>query len=503
MGSARRNGVVHGPASPADSTRVRKRLPVAAPKARVVDRRRRRIGPRIVLMCSDLLVVGLCEVVALALIHKAPSEITSPNTWDNVVLGIPLPIVAVLAFSLNGLYKKWPQQLLTSSFTELRDTIYALALAGCVVLAINHFVTPMFGDQNVTFVPDTIVAALLLAAVAVPVGRALVRLWLRAIGFEHCRVLIVGSGMMVRHLLRYLSWDPRITIVGCVDDDPAPGTAVLGRIDQLPAIVEELSVDEVLVSFSRTHPQDAIRRLQSLRSDVAISIVPRYFELLSWRSTVKEIAGLALIDVAPASLSLGARVAKRTFDLVLASMSLVLVTPMLAVAAIAVKASSPGPVLFRQERVGRGGETFKILKLRTMEMGAHDKRAQMAEIHSIDGQLFKMENDPRVTRVGRWLRRLSIDEFPQLVNVLKGEMSLVGPRPFIPEESRHLVGASARRFEVRPGITGLWQVSGRSDLSADELRRLDYLYVASWSPLWDLRILWQTPLQVAKGRGAL
>jgi exopolysaccharide biosynthesis polyprenyl glycosylphosphotransferase len=347
------------------------------------------------------------------------------------------------------------------------------------------------------------VTALLLAGVAIPSGRALTRLALRSAGFEQCRVIILGSGTMVTQLLKYLSWDPRITVVGCVDDDPRPGTVVLGPTAQLPTIVDALSVDEVIVGFSRTHPEEAIHKLQALNNRVAISIVPRYFELLSWRSAMKDVAGLPLISIAPPSLSLAARITKRTFDVVAASVLLVLGLPMLTAAAIAIKVTSIGPILFRQERVGRDGETFQILKLRTMDTGAHAHHRRMAEAYSLSGELFKMRNDPRVTRVGRLLRRLSIDELPQLVNVLHGEMSLVGPRPFIPEESRYMVGASARRFEVRPGITGLWQVSGRSQLSERELRRLDYLYVASWSLWWDLRILCQTPAQVLKGRGAL
>ncbi len=466
-------------------------------------RRRRRVGPRTALICSDVAVTLLCEVVALSLVHKSPSDLSGAGGWANVALAAGIPLVVLLAFSLRGADQRWPSQLLRSSFSELSDTIYALSLTGCIVLGFNHFVRPILGSRLIYFEPATIVTALLLAGVAIPSGRALTRLALRSAGFEQCRVIILGSGTMVTQLLKYLSWDPRITVVGCVDDDPRPGTVVLGPTAQLPTIVDALSVDEVIVGFSRTHPEEAIHKLQALNNRVAISIVPRYFELLSWRSAMKDVAGLPLISVAPPSLSLAARITKRTFDVVAASVLLVLGLPMLTAAAIAIKVTSIGPVLFRQERVGRDGETFQILKLRTMDTGAHTHHRRMAEAYSLSGELFKMQNDPRVTRVGRLLRRLSIDELPQLVNVLHGEMSLVGPRPFIPEESRYMVGASARRFEVRPGITGLWQVSGRSQLSERELRRLDYLYVASWSLWWDLRILCQTPAQVLKGRGAL
>jgi lipopolysaccharide/colanic/teichoic acid biosynthesis glycosyltransferase len=230
--------------------------------------------------------------------------------------------------------------------------------------------------------------------------------------------------------------------------------------------------------------------------------VPRYFELLTWRSGVKEIAGLALIDVAPARLNLGSRIAKRSCDLVVGAVLLTLSAPALVAAAVAIKATSPGPVLFHQQRIGKGGNPFVVYKLRTMANDAEQEHAEFAARRGVDGQLFKLEADPRVTRVGRFLRRSSLDEVPQLWNVLRGDMALVGPRPFVPSESSSINGFAQRRFEVRPGLTGLWQVSGRSNLSFDELQRLDYLYVASWSLWWDLRILWNTPARVLRGHGA-
>ena len=170
--------------------------------------------------------------------------------------------------------------------------------------------------------------------------------------------------------------------------------------------------------------------------------------------------------------------------------------------AAAIKLDSPGPVFFRQDRMGRGGREFKIFKFRTMSNDAWAKRAAVAAQNEVDGPLFKMANDPRVTRVGRFLRRTSIDELPQLINVVRGEMSLVGPRPLPTEESRRLDGAAVARFDVSPGLTGLWQVSGRSDLTYADLQHLDSVYVRSWSLLWDLRIILATPASVFGARGA-
>ena len=209
-----------------------------------------------------------------------------------------------------------------------------------------------------------------------------------------------------------------------------------------------------------------------------------------------------LIDIAPASMGPGARAVKRAFDLVVSSAVLIVVSPVLLAAAVAVAVTSPGPVFFRQERMGRGGRVFRIFKFRTMVDGAEHQRDHLLHLNEVDGPLFKVVDDPRITPVGRFLRRTSLDEIPQLLNVWKGDMSLVGPRPFVVPEALEIEGWARKRFEVRPGMTGLWQVSGRNELSHLELCRLDYLYVASWSFWWDIRILWHTPATVLKGRGA-
>jgi exopolysaccharide biosynthesis polyprenyl glycosylphosphotransferase len=195
-------------------------------------------------------------------------------------------------------------------------------------------------------------------------------------------------------------------------------------------------------------------------------------------------------------------IAKRTFDVVLSAAGLVLAAPLLAVTALAVKLETPGPVLFRQERVGLHRQRFKLLKFRTMVVGADRMLADLAVHNEADGPLFKIRNDPRVTRVGRFLRRYSLDELPQLWNVLLGEMSLVGPRPPLPREVDAYEDWQLDRLEVRPGITGLWQVSGRSELPFDEYVRLDLFYIENWSLASDLFILAKTVPMLLAARGA-
>jgi len=237
-------------------------------------------------------------------------------------------------------------------------------------------------------------------------------------------------------------------------------------------------------------------------SSVAVSVVPRMFELLSWRSQLTELHGLPLLNVAPAQTSRCARVAKRCLDVGASTLLLMAAAPVLAAIALSVKLTSPGPVLYRQVRTGRYGKPFVIYKFRTMYTDADERRTALAARNEADGPLFKMRDDPRITRVGGLLRRTSLDELPQLFNVVKGDMSLVGPRPFLEVESARIDGFATRRFDVLPGITGLWQVSGRSELTYDDLRFLDSLYVTSWSFWWDLRILAQTFRSVLARRGA-
>jgi len=224
---------------------------------------------------------------------------------------------------------------------------------------------------------------------------------------------------------------------------------------------------------------------------------------LAVRERLFQVGRLQMMNLALSPVeSFAYTVLKRTFDLVFAILGVVILSPALLAIALLVKLSSPGPVFFRQIRTGRDEEPFAILKFRTMYEDAESRRQELADLNQVDGPLFKIKDDPRITPVGRFLRRRSLDELAQLFNVWKGDMSLVGPRPFVVAEAERIEGWARKRFEVRPGMTGLWQVSGRNELSHLELCRLDYQYVASWSFGWDMQILWNTPRAVFRGRGA-
>jgi lipopolysaccharide/colanic/teichoic acid biosynthesis glycosyltransferase len=218
------------------------------------------------------------------------------------------------------------------------------------------------------------------------------------------------------------------------------------------------------------------------------------------------MSGLPLLEVAPPLMTRLDRATKRCIDVLGACLALLVSSPLWIPIAIGIKATSPGPVFFRQPRLGRGRQQFSIVKFRTLRMPTEEDEALKEEVSDDARPLHELRAKERLVErevpFGRFLRRYGIDEIPQFMNVLRGEMSIVGPRPFIPSESETHDGWSARRFEVRPGITGLWQVSGRNELTGDELRQLDYLYVASWSLIWDLRIMAETPKVMVRGLGA-
>jgi len=464
--------------------------------------RRRRLRPGWPWLVSDFVCLSLALVVGLFILaglSNAPDNALS-QLGSNLAGQFTFPFVGVVSLGLYGLYSQQRRRFRPTTFGDLAKTGHAVAVAAFLTLGFGVLIHRATGLAEVN--PAQLAATALTALVAVLAGRACVRSISHGVRGRAIRVLVVGSGMMAQRIGSYFTDDPGVDVVGAVDDDPVPGHAVLGGIDDLPDLCERLAIDRVLIGFSRTHPSETIERLRALHGQVAISVVPRYFELLSCRSQVEEISGLPVIDVAPPHLSPSARLAKRTVDVVGAAVGLLVLSPVLLASALAIKVSSKGPVLFRQVRQGQDGRPFTMYKLRSMETGAEQQRASLDPENEVDGPLFKMRDDPRVFPIGTFLRHSSFDEIPQLFNVLRGDMSLVGPRPFILEEAEQIDGWAARRFEVRPGITGLWQVSGRNDLTFDDLRRLDYVYVASWSLWWDMRIMWHTPASVLRRRGA-
>jgi exopolysaccharide biosynthesis polyprenyl glycosylphosphotransferase len=244
---------------------------------------------------------------------------------------------------------------------------------------------------------------------------------------------------------------------------------------------------------------DTIRASNAL--GLRVSIVPRLFEVLGRSMQVDEVEGMSLLSVRGVAQTRSARAAKRTVDLVGATVALLVVAPLMLAIALAIRLTSRGPIVFAQTRVGRDHEPFRMLKFRTMVDGADALKQGLSDLNEAQYPMFKIASDPRVTRVGNFLRRTSLDELPQLWNVLRGQMSLVGPRPLVPSEDEQVIGWHRARLHLAPGLTGPWQVMGRTEIPFDEMIKLDYRYVADWS-LWnDVRLLLRTVPVVLRGRG--
>ncbi|MGY1604672.1 sugar transferase [Geodermatophilus sp. SYSU D00815] len=325
--------------------------------------------------------------------------------------------------------------------------------------------------------------------------------------------LVVGHQAAVQALRQQLQNEAYhgYQVVGCCLPPGQTGRTsalhdlpVLGDLTEVPAVVERHRIDTVAVLPCPELDGPALRRLgwDLEKTNAELLLAPSVTEVVGTRVRIRPVCGLPLLHMERPELRGVRRLAKDVVDRVLAAVLLVVLAPIMTGIALAVRVSSPGPVLFRQERVGRDGRRFQMLKFRTMVDGAERMVSTLTSLDDGNGVLFKMHGDPRVTRVGRWLRRKSLDELPQLFNVLLGSMSLVGPRPPLAREVERYGADMHRRFLVKPGITGLWQISGRSDLSWDDSVRLDVRYVENWSLMFDFMIMWKTVGAVAKSKGA-
>jgi exopolysaccharide biosynthesis polyprenyl glycosylphosphotransferase len=329
---------------------------------------------------------------------------------------------------------------------------------------------------------------------------------LKLAGYQR-RAVLVGSGEHIEavgHALRDAA-TPTVKVVGFISLTPRPdnGLLSLGTLDELADVIHRHRVDEVIIADPDFPQQQAVEVVDVAHGQgVRVRIAPSTMELLVHRAEFVPGEAVPLFELKPPVFEGFDFFLKRAFDLVGASLLLLLLSPVLALAALAVRFSSRGPIVYRSMRPGIGGMPFACLKFRTMYRDADQRQADLESLNEASGALFKMRDDPRMTPVGRFLRRYSIDELPQLFNVLRGEMSLVGPRPLPERDFLKLEEWHKKRYLVTPGITGLWQVSGRSELDFDDLVRLDFLYLERWSVFLDLSILIKTVPAVFTRRGA-
>ena len=329
--------------------------------------------------------------------------------------------------------------------------------------------------------------------------------------------LIVGSGKVGKEVARKLVRHDAFGLrpVGFIDDDPLyteysepelEDLRVLGGLNDISRIVGDFDVEKVVIAFTGATSEQLLDLASRCnKTGVECSIVPRLFEVITDEIVVNEIGGIPLIQLRDKKIDGYRKLLKSAEDYVLGAIALLLTWPIILVAAIAIKLDSPGPVLFRHKRVGKNGKCFSCLKFRSMVEGACKTQEDMVngDTDAEHGWLcWKVQGDPRITRVGKWIRKFSIDELPQIFNVLSGKMSLVGPRPHIKEEVQQYKDWHKQRLNVKPGITGLWQVSGRSDLPFDEMIKLDLYYIETWSVWTDFKIILRTFSAIFSSNGA-
>jgi exopolysaccharide biosynthesis polyprenyl glycosylphosphotransferase len=424
----------------------------------------------------------------------APLPPVSAPGWFIALLVLAVPPTWVAVFTAYGLYENDSRRISVTSFDEVGDIFHAILAGSLAFLILSQAVRHLFGWWIYTAVE----AFLFLAAtlIVVPLVRGSIRNWVFPRVMRRRRAVIVGVGPEADLVLRKLIAHPEYGL------DVVATFA--GGDGDLTRALDELDADRVLLAAPAAEQGELLELLRNVRrSDVQVSILPRYCDIFTSHAILDEIEGIPVVSVPPMRLGRPSLVLKRGFDLVVSCVLLVLLAPVLAVIALAIRLDSAGPAFFRQPRRGRDGSTFQIVKFRTMQSGAEARRGLVLHLNEVDGPLFKVKgSDPRVTRIGSFLRGTSLDELPQLWNVLRGDMSLVGPRPFVVYEADQITGWARRRLDMTPGITGLWQVLGRNDMPFEDMVKLDYLYVTNWSLWWDLKILCQTIPVVLGKRGA-
>ena len=450
------------------------------------------------LLSADVVVGLAAGALAFALRFQ---KVTAFNRFY-LVFSLLLPLVLVGVLAMNRAYEK---RFLFVGTDEYQRVIRA-GLALTATAAIVSYAL------EIQLARSYVLIALPAATLTTVLSRFVLRKRLhRARSKGEClrRVIVVGHELAVIHITRQLRRERfhGLEVVGaCLPPhhDGQVGLPVYGTFDDVADAVEAAAADTVIVLSCPELDGHVLRRLawHLERDDVDLIVASALIDVAGDRTTIRPVDGLPMLHVEHPRLEGGARVVKEFVDRIGAALLVLMLSPVLLGLALWIRLGSPGPVLFRQVRVGRDGGQFPIYKFRSMYVDAEQRLAEIKHLNEHDGVLFKIKNDPRVTPVGRWLRRLSLDELPQLFNVVKGDMSLVGPRPPLPEEVAVYPDDVRRRLAVKPGMTGLWQVSGRSDLSWEEAVRLDLRYVENWSLTLDFVILMRTVTAVARSSGA-
>lgn len=462
----------------------------------------RTFRPKLVLMASDALAVAAAGVLAHVVLNR-----WGPGAHDGSMHLIWATVATIpIWLGLFANQRLYNTRFISRRIDEVHRIVNACFLGTMTVALGGNFANVLLPRAGLVVLGGCSLAIVILER---EVARR-VFMRLRAGGRMVRYVVIAGANPEGRDIAAMLQAEPWLgyQLVGFVDDhaynmEPVPGVPLLGGVADLGPILSQYPNASVIVASSAVESTVTNRLARDLLDQgIHVELSSTLRDISSQRLTVRPLGRFPVVYVEPVARGGWRAVAKRSFDVAFAGLGLALVSPILLVAAIAIRLDSKGPVLFRQVRVGRNSEPFGVLKLRTMIVDAEDHLAELTDQNEADGPLFKMANDPRITRVGRVLRKTSIDELPQFWNVLQGKMSLVGPRPALPHETEEWDALLTHRLRVKPGITGMWQVSGRSDTSFEDYTRLDLYYVDNWSLATDLAILAKTVPVVLLRQGA-
>ncbi len=473
----------------------------------------RRVPPhlwRYILVGTDAILIAAAFVTAYLLRYQAQLFFSVDPAFQLSFQGY-LPVAAsvvvvlLIAFRFSGVYPYRPGR----SWVEETWRVATASTAGVMIIIVANLIfRPMLYSRLVFLYTAVFVTVYLgLSRVFILWARAYLRRY--DIGVQ--RMLLIGAGDVGRMVMRTVAARPDygLRLIGFLDDHPTKSATDVGRfkalgpVENVREIIETYRIERVIICLPwQTHRtvQRILRECEQLV--VPAYVVPDLFQLTKNQMKVEELNGIPLLSTREVSIQGWNLVLKRSFDLVVGGLMTLVALPFMALIALAIRLDTPGPALFSQVRVGKNGKLFRCYKFRSMVNNADALRHEIAQLNESSGPLFKIRNDPRLTRVGRRIRRYSLDELPQLFNVLRGEMSLIGPRPNLPSEVEHYQEWMERRLSVSPGLTGLWQVSGRSDLTFDEMVLLDIYYVENWSMGLDLSILLRSVPAVLRARGA-
>jgi exopolysaccharide biosynthesis polyprenyl glycosylphosphotransferase len=469
-------------------------LPASSPDS--APRRYVRARQRLVL--ADLISAGLA-VAAVSLLGAGSDVASAPLT--GAVLAASLLIISASI----GLYAHDSALLGETTLDEFPSLVHAATGAVLVVWLLAE------ASGWLDHPPVLLFWAALVASVVT--GRAVVR-WKMRSRDEPERCLVIGdeqtAALIADKLRASRTFGSKLLnaeMVGRVALHHGHlaqngGPPMLGPVELLEDVIANQRVERVVIApevSDRKETLDAIRKVRSL--GVNVSLMPRSAELLGDRLVCDDVEGLRMLGLPSSRITGISRAVKRAFDVIVSSLALIVLSPLLIAIAVGIKLGSPGPVFFRQLRRGGARSSFELLKFRTMHDGADAEKPSLESLNEGADGFFKISSDPRITKLGFFLRRHYLDELPQLFNVLRGEMSMVGPRPLIPEETTRLTGWRGERWRLRPGITGIWQMLGSSQIPFDEMARLDYQYVSSWSLWLDVKIIIRTVFRVFRGRG--